>query len=657
VNQAHGELSHRLAGLRSDFAALGARAAGAAEALVATLPPPTALLDELTAAREAFTGLRTAMEAQAATLSIALEADGLGTLQDLEPVLAAIAAAEEQRARLAVWDAARKEALGVLGRVLELVHREDKSLPTLADCQARARELQVMLAGPAPDELEQATARLPDTMRPYADLLALVQGWNVLDDERCAVLQDSITESFGRAVALATLRGKIGREGDAPPPAAAGRTRPRTTARAPVEPAVPSPAPARPAAMTAPPRVAPPPAVPPPPRVEAPAVPVASAPPLVAPPPAPVAPSPLPAATPALTRPPLGEVPPTPSVAPVHPAAPDVTGEEDAVLDDRGIGEDSAADAAARHEQEERLERLAQETARWWLTARAGWQGLRERGLTFGDAAHDYLQRFPYLLSVPLPKSADYENGRLAEGYALLLAHIEKQEEGFVKAALTRLNPKLGARDKDEVYPLGQELYLYVVAEARLYKTYPEFVREVILHAVPRPGAWVQGGIVDGDDETRLFMRSEGPGSSEEQTRTLTDSKERLGPHLFQVTLGPLTARFFTMGLAGDALSDPPNVEIKLKENDSPTDHAWLITLPPPGQTQIPAPRKHRTGGTTLEELGKQFSGFWMAVFNADPRHDRHYELSIILRRKPPPISGPHARPAAGPDRFFGKKK
>jgi hypothetical protein len=166
----------------------------------------------------------------------------------------------------------------------------------------------------------------------------------------------------------------------------------------------------------------------------------------------------------------------------------------------------------------------------------------------------------------------------------------------------------------------------------------------------------VQGGIVDGDEETRLFMRAEQPGGDQQESRILTDPRERLGPHLFRVTLGPLTTRFFTLGLAGETLADPPNVEIKLKENDSPTDHAWLVTLPAAGKTPS-APRKHRTGGTTLEELGTQFSGFWMGVFNADPSRDHHYELSIILRRKPAPISGPNAKPAPGSDRFFGKKK
>jgi hypothetical protein len=339
------------------------------------------------------------------------------------------------------------------------------------------------------------------------------------------------------------------------------------------------------------------------------------------------------------------------------PPARDVPDQERGLTDEVSEPDPAGVEEAAdeRRERAEELERLAQQTARWWLGARAGWQGLRERGTGFGAAAYDYLKRFPYLLSVPLQKSDEYEGGRLAEGYGLLLAHIDKQEEGFVKEALTRLNLQLTSRERNETYSLGQELYLYIVAEGRIYKTYPEFVREILQAVVPKPGAWVQGGIVDADDGTRLFMRGEQPGSTEEQTRTLTEPKERLGPHVFRVTLGPLTTRFFTLRLAGETLADPPNVEIKLKENDAPTDHAWLVTLPATGKAPA-APRKHRVGGTTLEELGPQFSGFWMGVFNADPSNDRSYELSIILRRKPPPLPPdpkPGAKPA--PDRFFGK--
>ncbi len=649
MNQGHGELGHRLATLRSDFTSLGTRAAGAAEALVATLPPPTELLEELTAARLAFVDLRSAMVEQAGALSIALEAESLGTLRDLEPVLDAIAAAEAHRVRLAAWESARKDALLVLERVRAIVHREDRSLPTLTECQGRARELHATLAGPAPEALDEETTRLPERTRPYTELLALIEGWNVLDDDRCAVLQDTITESFGRTLALAALRGKLGREGEAPPPPPVSRARPRPPTRAP-ELASPEPVPS----------------------LRAPVAPVAAVPlrveraPVVEPPSPPPVPVPV-AAVASPPAPPARATPPLPPVVTAPVEAPRLADEEElelagaadggALLENPGLSGDTIEieGAAAGSDQEEQLERLAQETARWWIAARAGWNGLRERGLTFGDAAFDYLKRFPYLMSVPLQQSPEFEGGRLAEGYALLLAHIDAQEEGFVRGALARLNPQFGTRDKDQIYPLSQELYLHVVAEGRLYKTYPDFVREVVQHTVPRPGPWVQGGIVEDDDSTTLFMRSERPGSTEEQTRTVTDTKERLGPHLFRVTLAPLTTRFFTLRLAGETLADPPNVEIKLKENDAPTDHAWLVTLPAAGATATAAPRKHRTGGTTLEELGRQFGGYWMGIFNADPNRDRDYELSVILRRKPAPI--PKETKPAAPERFFGKKR
>ena len=314
----------------------------------------------------------------------------------------------------------------------------------------------------------------------------------------------------------------------------------------------------------------------------------------------------------------------------------------------------------ARREREKQLEKLAQETAQWWIAARNGWRAMREREATFADAARDFLQRFPTVLSVPLQKSADPDSGGVAEAYALLLAHIEKIEDGFVREALTRLNPQFTTRERDKAYPLGQELYLYVVAEGRLYKTYPDFVRDVVVNALPKPGPWVQGGLIESDDETRRFMRPEHPGSIDEHTEAVVDWRERIGPHLFTVTTGPFTARFFTLRLAGDALIEPPDVEIKLKENDAPSDHAWLITLPMPGKTQPLAPKKHRTGGTTLAGFGKDFSELWIGVFNADPSNERSYELSIALRRKPPAeapkgMKAPAASPIAG--RFFGRKR
>jgi hypothetical protein len=201
---------------------------------------------------------------------------------------------------------------------------------------------------------------------------------------------------------------------------------------------------------------------------------------------------------------------------------------------------------------------------------------------------------------------------------------------------------------------MGQELYLYIVAEGRLYKTYPDFMKDVLVNALPEPGPWVQGRLIESDGETRVVTRGERVGSTEEQTQTVSAWKERLEPRVFTVTTGPLTSRFFTLTLDGATLKDPPDVEIKLKENDAATDHAWLITLPLAGKAEPLAPRKHRPGGTTLPGFGKEFGGLWIGIYNADPGSERRYELAITLRRKPPEVFKPGTVP---PGKFFGNRK
>jgi hypothetical protein len=694
VTQTLAELGRRLGALRAEFVALGGRAAGAAGALTSTLPPPSILLEELSAARTSFTELRSAMLEHAGSLALVLDTDGVASCRDLEPVLAAIQAAEEQQARVKAWEEARESVMVVLDRVMALIHREEKGFTALGQCQERAREMHAELSGPLPDDLEHETKMVPGKVRPFAELVALVDGWNVLDDDRCAYLQDSIAQAFGRPLALAALRGKLGREGEVPPPAPAPRVRGRAAATpvveapAPIEPAVEAVAevvaaapvgvvePVAPAVAAAA-SVAP--AAPVAPVVAvaaAPVAPVIAAAPIASPAPMVVA-APPPAAAAAVPQvsapvPPAAPPPPATMYASMpavpsgaHAAAaggavPGAPPGSPLVVEIRLSGDRVSVETPeARREREATLERLAQESARWWIAARSGWYSMRERGATFGDAARDYLQSYPHLLAVPLAKSAEQGGGHLAEGYSLLLAHIEKQEEGFVQEALTRLNPQFTTRSRDQSYPLGQELYLYVVAEGRLYKTYPDFVKEVLVNVLPKPGLWVQGGVIEADEETRLFTRPETPGSPQEKIQTVSDPAQRTGPHVFEVTTGPLTTRVFTLRLAGSVLADPPDVEIQLKENDAPTDHAWLLTLAAPGKPQALAPRKHKVGGTKLAELGREFGGLWIAVFNADPNSDKRYELSITLRRKAPIPPKVEAKAAGAPaaSKFFGRKR
>ncbi|MGH7354443.1 MAG: hypothetical protein ACRELS_07720 [Candidatus Rokuibacteriota bacterium] len=282
------------------------------------------------------------------------------------------------------------------------------------------------------------------------------------------------------------------------------------------------------------------------------------------------------------------------------------------------------------------LERLTAEQAPWWVRARAGWLAMREAGQSLAEAAGPMLERFPTLLSVPIRESTAFDGGRLAEGYALLLEHIEQLEEGFVGEALGRLNPQFTATSP-ESYPLGQELYLHLVAEGRLYRTYPDFLKEVLAAALPRPGVWVQGGLTESEGETVVFTRPDDTvGASRKEAKSITEDAERYTAHAFDVTVAPLTTRFFTLEGAGP-FEHQRTVEVKLTEGGSASDRAWIVAIDPDGTAA--APRKHRVGGTKLEDLGKAYRSLWIAVFNPDPTNEKRYALTLTLTKKVPPPS------------------
>jgi hypothetical protein len=299
----------------------------------------------------------------------------------------------------------------------------------------------------------------------------------------------------------------------------------------------------------------------------------------------------------------------------------------------------------ARREREALLERLAEDSARWWLNARAGWESLVQRGLPFAEAVRETLKRFPHLLSVPLSRSDEFEGGKLAEGYAILLHRLEKEEPGFVREALGRLNPQLTGRAMNNNYPLGQELYGYIVAEGRLYKTFPELLRDVMVHVLPEPGLWQQATITEASDATTIVTRPEQPGGQREESRRLTVAAERFTAHTFSVATGPLTARVFSV--QAEELAEPIDLEVHLKENEMATDRAWIVVAPMSGKPE--APRKHRAGGTKLERLGKEHRAVWIAAFNSDPNAEKTYQLTVTLKRKAPAMAPKAESQAAAP--------
>ena len=283
-----------------------------------------------------------------------------------------------------------------------------------------------------------------------------------------------------------------------------------------------------------------------------------------------------------------------------------------------------------RREREALLESLAARNAQWWIRARTGFKALIAGNVSAENAARDELGKYQYLLSVPLQESVRFAGGRLAEGYAILLQRIEKEEPEFVATALTRLNPQFTTGGNTDSYPLGQELYLYVVAQGRLYKTFPEFLKDVLAHVLPEPGVWIQGSITEEEEATHVLTNDATPGSTAAGSRRLTASRDRGAEQTFSVTAGPLTTRVFTV--QADGLKLPVEVEVKLKENDNPSDKAWIIVAPATGKPE--AAKRHRAGGSTVESLGKDNRMVYIALFNSDPNTEKRYELGITLKRK-----------------------
>ena len=84
----------------------------------------------------------------------------------------------------------------------------------------------------------------------------------------------------------------------------------------------------------------------------------------------------------------------------------------------------------------------------------ARWSGWKNT-LDFPEAVREELSKYPYLLSVPIQQSPEYEEGLLAYGYSIILEHVEKQNPGCIGNALNNLKPS-------ETGPVGTQLYHYL---------------------------------------------------------------------------------------------------------------------------------------------------------------------------------------------------
>jgi len=671
------DLVKNLAALSRRFAGLAAKLAQAARELegAGTLPPDS-LLEEFAAARGEFIDLRSSVLDAARTLGVTAPAPAaIDGLKALEPVVRALAEATVNEPRRATLAEARRRVLVVLDRIMTINHVDDPNFAALLECQAKAREIRAAVLDPKGPTAESA-AVIVEATPAFSALLTLIEGREHLDDAKFTVLEDSVTRLFGRTLTVAATRGKLvagppdlprAPERPAPRPktveepvapvvvAAAPSVAPRVQPPAPLlaspaapaaasptpsaAPHAPPPAPfyAPPAPSPAPPAppVAPAPAAPPPPAPAAPPPPAPAAPPPPAPaaprPPAPAAPRPpAPAAppppAPAAPPPPAPAAPPPPAPAAPRPPAPAAPPPPPAL-----IKQEVAAAAPAPEEDSapQVVETAAlDEGAQWWVSAWARWTSWKGT-IDFKAGVKQELGKYAYLLSVPIQQSAEYEEGLLAYGYSVLLDFVERQRPGIVTKALNSLKTFVPGKAAPSV---GAHLYKFLIDEARLAEQYPEFVKSVLLAAVPEPGLWTQARILESATETSIFTHpSPRVGDPDHTTQRLTNDRQRFADHRFPVTLAPLTVRFFAV--AAD-FREPREMDVKLKEGRAECIDAWLLTIPPVGRADLKSEVVRLVPeGSSVPALGRDCATLWVAVFNPDPKAEKKYELSLTLKK------------------------
>jgi hypothetical protein len=569
------EITRELVALNQRFADLGAKLGDAARALQdAGAPPASALVEDLAGVRGQFQQLRSQAltVADAAGVPPAAQPE---SLHDLEPLLTAIAAALRERARREALAHAQQSAVAVLDRALEILHQDDAQFPALVGCHAKAREARAAVLALADLESEQAH-RVISGVQAFADLLTMVEAREGIDDDRYGQLEASVSAAFGRPLAVAAARGRLGFEGEFLEPAAPEP-----------EPPAPEPEPVEAAAAVSIEDVAVEPDAEPEPDEPVTAA-VEAAAPVVEPDEA-VAPEPEPEPV---------------QVAEVVAAVPATEPEPEPDASAEPSGPD--------------------ETAQWWLAAWARWSGWKSSH-DFASAVREELGKYPYLLSVPIQKSPEYEDGLLAYGYSIMMAHVEKQKPGCVGNALNSLKAGAGRR-------VGEQLYEYLITEGRLRETYADFVKSTLVASLPEPGVWFQFRILESKEDTRILQRPTARiGDTELSGQRLANDSQRYNEHKFKMTLGPLTSRFI---LVSADVKEARGAGFKLVVDGAPSDNGWVVSVSAGSRSGAKIDAKRIVPeGLHVPGLGKEHASLWVAAFNPDPTADRRCELSVFLRK------------------------
>src|SRR5437879_9816422 len=141
---------------------------------------------------------------------------------------------------------------------------------------------------------------------------------------------------------------------------------------------------------------------------------------------------------------------------------------------------------------------------RWWASLLEAWQAWKASGMAQAHAVRAAVVRHPYLLGVPLREAPGHDGGLLAAGYFALLEHVEDQSPGFVRTVVDQAVAAVGG---GEPAALDNALYGLLVGRGPPRETYGDFVRDVMIAAIPTPGPWVDAALTEREESTSVVTR------------------------------------------------------------------------------------------------------------------------------------------------------
>ncbi len=180
-------------------------------------PPSEEILQQLEGAHRRFRELQEAafQLATGERLTPAVGADQT-SVPDL---LALLRQVDDVRAVRKKNQEQMQKARTVLDRILSIVHKDSATFAPLADLHAKAASLREATLTDSDQPASPELDNLAEGKHSYCDLLTLLEQSEDIDDDRWVQLNDSITQTYGKPLAIATARKKL-RVSSSPSPAA-----------------------------------------------------------------------------------------------------------------------------------------------------------------------------------------------------------------------------------------------------------------------------------------------------------------------------------------------------------------------------------------------------------------------------------------------------